>query len=43
MPYKRIVRLVPSLTELLFVLGISQGLVGKTGLSIHYLDSVKNI
>jgi ABC-type Fe3+-hydroxamate transport system substrate-binding protein len=39
----RIVSLVPSVTELLFVLGIGDRLVGRTGFCIHPKDSVKTV
>jgi len=39
----RIVSLVPSVTELLFALGIGDRLVGRTGFCIHPKDSVKTV
>jgi len=39
----RIVCLVPSVTELLFVLGIGDRLVGRTGFCIHPQDSIKTV
>ena len=39
----RIVSLVPSLTELLFALGIGDRLVGRTGFCIHPKDNVKTV
>jgi len=39
----RIVSLVPSVTELLFALGIGDRLVGRTGFCIHPKDSIKTV
>jgi ABC-type Fe3+-hydroxamate transport system substrate-binding protein len=39
----RIVSLVPSITELLFNLGLSKHVVGRTGFCIHPRDAVKKI
>ncbi len=43
MPYKRIISLVPSLTELLFDLGLEQHIVGRTRFCIHPEDSVNAV
>lgn len=42
-PYKRIISLVPSLTELLINLGLEDQLIGRTRFCIHPKKSVKNI
>ena len=39
----RIVSLVPSITELLFDLGVGDRLVGRTGFCIHPKDSIKTV
>jgi ABC-type Fe3+-hydroxamate transport system substrate-binding protein len=39
----RIVSLVPSITELLFALGIGDRLVGRTGFCIHPKDNIKTV
>ena len=39
----RIVSLVPSVTELLFALGIGDRLVGRTGFCIHPKDNIKTV
>jgi ABC-type Fe3+-hydroxamate transport system substrate-binding protein len=39
----RIVSLVPSLTELLFVLGLGDHVVGRTGFCIHPRDAVRRV
>lgn len=39
----RIVSLVPSVTELLFELGVGDRLVGRTGFCIHPKDSIKTV
>lgn len=39
----RIVSLVPSVTELLFALGIGDRLVGRTGFCLHPKDSIKTV
>ena len=39
----RIVSLVPSLTELLFALGLGPQIVGRTGFCIHPRDSVRHV
>ena len=39
----RIVSLVPSITELLFSLGLEQQVVGRTGFCIHPRDAVRNV
>jgi ABC-type Fe3+-hydroxamate transport system substrate-binding protein len=39
----RIVSLVPSVTELLFALGIGDRLVGRTGFCIHPQDNIKTV
>ena len=39
----RIVSLVPSLTELLFVLGLGDQVVGRTGFCIHPRDAVRRV
>lgn len=39
----RIVSLVPSLTELLFALGLAPQIVGRTGFCIHPRDSVRHV
>lgn len=43
LPYKRIISLVPSLTELLIDLGLKDQLVGRTRFCIHPKDKVKDI
>jgi len=43
MPYKRIISLVPSLTELLFDLGLSSQVVGRTRFCIHPSKQISNI
>ncbi|MCR9131178.1 MAG: helical backbone metal receptor [bacterium] len=43
MPYKRIVSLVPSLTELLVDLGVSDSLKGRTRFCIHPKDEIESI
>ena len=42
-PDARIVSLVPSVTELLFALGIGDRLVGRTGFCIHPKDNIKTV
>jgi ABC-type Fe3+-hydroxamate transport system substrate-binding protein len=42
MPYKRIISLVPSLTELLFDLGLSSQVVGRTRFCIHPSKQISN-
>ena len=39
----RIVSLVPSLTELLFALGLGAQVVGRTGFCIHPRDAVRRV
>ena len=39
----RIVSLVPSLTELLFALGLGPNIVGRTGFCIHPRDAVRDV
>ena len=39
----RIVSLVPSITELLFSLGLEERVVGRTGFCIHPRDAVRNV
>jgi ABC-type hemin transport system substrate-binding protein len=39
----RIVSLVPSVTELLFALGIGDRLVGRTGFCIHPKDHIRTV
>lgn len=43
MPYKRIISLVPSLTELLIDLGLNDQLIGRTRFCIHPQDELKEI
>ncbi len=43
MPFERIISLVPSLTELLFDLGLEQQIVGRTRFCIHPEDRVNTI
>ncbi len=43
MPYKRIISLVPSLTEFLFDLGLNDEIVGRTRFCIHPSQQVSNI
>ena len=43
MPYKRIISLVPSLTELLFDLGLENEIVGRTRFCIHPSDQVSRV
>jgi ABC-type Fe3+-hydroxamate transport system substrate-binding protein len=43
LPYKKIVSLVPSLTELLFDLGLKNQIVGRTRFCIHPKDEVENV
>src|SRR5213592_3497021 len=42
-PMPRIASLVPSLTELLIVLGLREHLVARTGFCIHPADAVRDI
>lgn len=42
-PYKRIISLVPSLTELLIDLGLKERLVGRTRFCVHPKDEVEDI
>ncbi|WP_025597932.1 helical backbone metal receptor [Burkholderia sp. WSM2230] len=39
----RIVSLVPSITELLFALGLERQIVGRTGFCVHPRDKVRNV
>src|SRR3954462_13187419 len=39
----RIVSLVPSITELLFALGLERQIVGRTGFCVHPRDEVRNV
>ena len=39
----RIVSLVPSLTELLFALGLGERIVGRTGFCVHPRDAVRRV
>ena len=39
----RIVSLVPSITELLFTLGLAAHVVGRTGFCIHPRDAVRTV
>jgi len=39
----RIVSLVPSITELLFALGLEREIVGRTGFCVHPRDKVRNV
>lgn len=39
----RIVSLVPSITELLFALGLDRQIVGRTGFCVHPRDKVRNV
>ncbi|MCG8373745.1 MAG: helical backbone metal receptor, partial [Balneolales bacterium] len=43
MPYKRIVSLVPSLSELLIDLGVKEWLVGRTKFCIHPQPAIQHI
>ncbi|MGB0348106.1 MAG: helical backbone metal receptor, partial [Balneolaceae bacterium] len=43
MPYKRIISLVPSLTELLIDLGLSNQIVGRTRFCIHPSNKISTI
>ncbi|MDR9417047.1 MAG: helical backbone metal receptor, partial [Gracilimonas sp.] len=43
LPYKKIISLVPSLTELLFDLGLKNQIVGRTRFCIHPKDEVENV
>ena len=43
MPYKRIISLVPSLTELLFDLGLSDEIVGRTRFCIHPSEHIPKV
>ena len=42
-PNARIVSLVPSITELLFSLGLGEQVVGRTGFCIHPRDAVRDV
>ena len=43
MPYKKIVSLVPSLTELLFDLGLGDSVKGRTRFCVHPKEEVESV